>query len=337
MRLSYGLAPLAALGNRIVDAQTFAPVLLRGVNRSGLEYCSPEGAGSLAKAGITPEEMDEIVGGWGANIVRLPFNQNWALERPGCDAGPYLAALDQAIDMAARRGAYTLLDLQWLDSSTPRGYDNAGRPNYVPSLPDRASIALWRQLAARYRGEPAVLFDLLNEPHDPLRDDPVPLEAIGEDSDFRPLEDGRLSMEIWQGWARLLIDTIRGENPEALIFVAGLDWAYDLRGHPLPDCEGVVYSTHVYRSKGRDWEGAFGELAASVPVFAGEWGGEEADLGWGRRLADYFDSLEIGWTAWSWSDYPRLVEPPPRPPYLRTPFGALVRERLARTRPPAYT
>src|SRR5436305_3277981 len=114
--LSYGLPALTVQGNRIVNADSGAPVLLRGINRSGLEYSSPDGEGSLEKAAITEAEMDAIVIDWRANIVRLPFNQDWALSRPGYDAEPYLSALDSVIGMAARRGAYILLDLQWLDA-----------------------------------------------------------------------------------------------------------------------------------------------------------------------------------------------------------------------------
>ena len=94
--LSHGLATLKVAGNRIVEAATLRPVMLRGVNRSGLEY-------SQTGAGITAEEIQEITGGWGANVVRLPFNQAWALGQPGYDPSRYLEALDFVIDQAAAR------------------------------------------------------------------------------------------------------------------------------------------------------------------------------------------------------------------------------------------
>jgi endoglucanase len=67
-----------------------------------------------------------------------------------------------------------------------------------------------------------------------------------------------------------------------------------------------------------------------VPVFAGEWGGRADDLDWGVRLASYFEDRGMGWTAWSWSDEPRLIEYPPQPPYDPTVFGALIRDLLRR-------
>ncbi|HEY7211234.1 MAG TPA: cellulase family glycosylhydrolase [Bryobacteraceae bacterium] len=297
-KVAQQLPPLRTAGNRIVNAQTGHAILLRGINRSGFEYNSC--------ADIPEAELDHIAS-WGANIVRLPFNQDWAL---GSEA--YREALDRVIAMAAARGMYTLLDLQWLDAVTPRGTLKNGRTNFVPPLPDLHSVELWRLLAARYREIPAVLYDIFNEPHDPLPDDPLRLAGIR-----------RIGRRIWHAWAARLVAAIRGENARALIFISGLDWGYDLSSFPLNGIENVVYSSHVYPHKKKTWEQAFGKPSRTHPVFIGEWGGTGADLLWGRQLVDYFDRLELGWTAWSWCDHPHLVksgEP--------TAFGKLVRARL---------
>ena len=314
------MAPLTTAGTSIVEARTGRPVLLRGVNRSGLEYSSLEGAG------ITADEIEHIIRDWGANVIRLPFNQDRALRRPGYDAGPYLEALDFVIQTAARAGAYTLLDLQWLEATTPRGTLANGRRNFVPPLPDAGSIELWRQLAERYRDEPAVLYDIFNEPHDALEDDDAPLLGIDADGRTFPLAGKRVTMGAWQPWARRLIDAVREGNPGATIFVSGTDWGYDLRGFPLPDDTGVVYATHVYRNKQTGWSEAFGDLARTRPVFACEWGGGDQDVAWGLELYRYFAARGMGWTAWSWSDDPRLTRAGSREP---TAFGRLVRAALA--------
>ena len=247
-------------------------------------------------------EFDRMICGWRANVLRIPFNQDWAWARDGYDAAPYLAAIDRAVEMAARRGAYTLLALQWLDNRRALGHDGQGRPNFVPPLPDAGSIELWGQLATRYCDESAVLYDILTEPHD-------------------------VSTRQWHPWARTLIDSIRERNPAALVFVSGVNWGYDLRGYPLPNVDGVVYSTHVYRNKGCDWQQAFGDLSATRPVFAGEWGGADEDIDWGRDLAAYLAERNIGWTAWGWPDRPPLIDDEFEP----TKFGALVRSLLQAT------
>lgn len=307
--------------------------MLRGINLSGLQYSGPSNA--LENAGITVADIDQITTDWNARIIRLPFHQGWALapanEDPEQYDCPYLQAIDSVIERAAGNGAYTLLNLHRLDD-TVRGMDNHNQPNYVPPLPNLDSIRLWRQLAWRYRDEPAVLYDLFNEPHAPLPGDTVPLLGIREDGSTFPLPDGVVGMAEWQPWARQLIQAVISVHPAGLLFVSGVSWGFDLTGFPLPEEPPVVYSTHVYPWNGDNASiraAAFGRLAQEgVAVFAAEWGGADTDLEWGSDLAGYFDELNMGWAAWSWNNKPFLVESPPAPPYIPTAFGTLVRERL---------
>jgi hypothetical protein len=289
------LTRLGTSGNRIIRIDTGAAVRLRGVNRSGLEYSEPGTNGFLESAGITREEIEEMCGEWQANIIRLPFNQDWALHgRGGWPAEAYWDAIEHAAVWAASCGAYTLLTLQWLQADTPYG------PNrqFIAPVPDWNSVKLWRRLGRRFRNHPEILFDLYTEPHD-------------------------VSAADWNLWAARLAGAVREENAETLLVVSGVDWGYNLRAVEV-EMPRVVYSSHVYPSRGLEWERAFGRRAAKDPVILGEWGGRDGDLEWGRRLLAYADQLGLGWCAWGWSDQPRLREAG-----RATPFGALVRDALA--------
>ena len=223
------------------------PVLLRGVNRSGLEYSEPNDGGFLAAAGITAEEIGSIVSDWGANIIRVPFNQDWALRgRKGCSAEEYRASLDQVISWASALGAYTILDLQWLSAETIYGHTRHPKrgkaPNRVAPTPDADSIVLWRMLAERYRDEPAVLFDFFNEPHDPIGDDFLPIHVIGPDGEVAavgrcPSLDPRNGYRGRSAWWRRFGEV----RPNGLILVGGVDWAFDLRGVRV-EAPDIVYS-----------------------------------------------------------------------------------------------
>ncbi|MCU1232949.1 MAG: glycoside hydrolase, family 5 [Candidatus Solibacter sp.] len=317
--LSHGLPRLITQGNRILRADTAAPAILRGVNRSGMEYSEA--------AGITQSEIQGITQTWGSTVIRLPFNQAWAL-----GGGEYLHAIDQVIDWAAALGAYTLLDLQWLDADTVYGTlnDSANNPNHVAPLPNPTTLDLWATLAERYREEPAVLFDLFNEPHDRLSDDPHPLYLIGESGTPFESDSTLVSAAEWLPWAAKLTAVIRQIHPDSLIFVSGVDWAFDISRIRLA-AANIVYSTHVYPNRPRRrWPAAFGNSAADVPVFVAEWGGGDDDLEWGNRFAAFLHSSPVaGWTAWSWQDNPLLVHGD-RPPYLPTLFGSLVQNEIAR-------
>jgi endoglucanase len=332
---------LTTAGHRIVSVEDGAIVVLRGVNRSGLEYAHPIDGDFLAGAQLSRSEIQEIVCSWGARLLRIPFSQSRVLDPAIAPA--YLQALDTVIDWAADCGAYTLLDLQWLDPATAYGSTVDGSINRIAPLPSSASPETWRVLAERYRNTPAVLFDIYNEPHSRLPDDPHVPMAVHPDGSEYPLLGGRVTADVWRQVAARLVRVIKEVHPRALIFVSGVSWGYDLRGVPFDRAEsgapsGIVYAAHVYPSSmfergggraglgARAWERAFGWLAGNAPVSVTEFGGGAEHLAWGRRLLDYLEAREIGWLAWSWSDAPRLVtvEEPKRP----TAFGALVRAAL---------
>ena len=108
--LSSGLARLTVSGTKIVSGAASQTIRLRGVNRSGLEYAEPGSQGFLENAGISEPEISHMVREWGANVIRVPFNQDWVLHGRGSyTASTYLDALDQMIYYASRAGAYTIL------------------------------------------------------------------------------------------------------------------------------------------------------------------------------------------------------------------------------------
>lgn len=329
--LSHGLAWLATADRNIVNRETNAIVTLRGVNRSGLEYaCGANGF--LAAAGITEEQIREIVAGWSANILRLPFNQDWALNgRNGATAEAYLSALDQVIDWAAQHGAYTLLDLQWLDADRFHGHLTGGDPNFVAPLPNRLTPDLWAMLARRYCEEPAVLFDLFNEPHDRISDDEHPLCLIDKYGAFADSDSRSVGPREWLPWANKLVDIVRREHSQSLIWVSGVDWAFDLRGIEV-NAPNIVYSAHVYPNRFRlRWNSRFGNAGEEKPLFIGEFGGGDDDFEWGARLLSFAKERACGWTAWSWSDHPRLVKNAQAGDHTPTAFGGLVKGALAGT------
>jgi hypothetical protein len=271
---------LHAEGGAIVDESGETRILL-GVNRSGLEYNKKGNK-------ISEEEIRFICEDWKAQVIRLPFNEEWILT--DC---AYNRFFDRVIGWINQNGAYAMLDLQWQDVKVR-----------IPPIPDEKAAGMWAILAERYRNNPGVLYDIHNEAHD-------------------------TTWNAWRGRATAIITAVRSKHPKSLIFVSGLDWAYDLRGWaeaPLPFAD-IVYSTHPYPFKWEPWawDKYFGDFIGKVPVFAGEFGGGEKDLEWGRQLIDYFDRKQIGWAAWSWVDQPHLTQKDRRTP---TPFGDLVKAAL---------
>jgi hypothetical protein len=224
------LSWLTTAGNHILSADG-TPVVLRGINRSGLEYAHPIAGDFLAGARLSFDEIEEIVRGWGARVVRVPFAQSRLLE-PTTSAA-YLHALDTVVDWVASCGAYTLLDLQWLDPVIAYGRTSDGSLNRIAPLPSPGSCDVWRLLAERYQSNPAVLFDIYNEPHSRLPGDSHVPTAVRHDGSEYSLVDGRVTARVWREVAARLVRTIKRVHPRALVFVSGVSWGYDLRGVPF--------------------------------------------------------------------------------------------------------
>jgi hypothetical protein len=282
-------------------------IRLKGINLSGLEY---------SRASIDPRELDQIAS-WGANLLRVPFNQRWLLDDPS-----YLDQLASLAALAAERSLYTLFDLHWLDYGQRRGSNPDGSNIATPPLPDADTPRAWAMMAARFGADPNVMFDLLNEPHDRLPDDPFPLQA----ADGTLLAAPTVGPAEWHPWVRQIAAAIRPHAPTTTLFVSGTDWAFRCVDLAL---DNIVHAPHVYPYAGRrtraDWERAFGHLSAPVVVTelgpTGENGDD--DLSPIAALFDFLDERGYGWAAWSWRDRPLLVDKG-----QPTAFGRLVRARF---------
>ena len=311
---------LMVSGNKLIKGKRSGPsqrtqkkpgIVLRGVNFSGLQYReptwgTPEGNPSKRwwqATGITQARIQEIAS-WGANILRLPINQDWVLNGVRkMSAIDYLKDIDQIVDWAASAGMYTLLDLQVLDSHT------YPKKNRTQPMPDNLSLLFWRILSGRYEKDPAVLYDLCNEPHKPKNNRKQIYET--KQRGYWP-PTGMGWIKLWHEWARQLEGVIHHANKDAVIFVSGIGgpcYAASLRNMPVPrkplymknprPISNAVYSCHIYYHANDDGDGVddsqgnqigtanashwdhwfgFKSLREKHPIFLGELGAEPKDF-----------------------------------------------------------
>jgi len=273
---------LSTSGNKIVDSHG-NQVILHGVNRSGLEY---DKNGNF----MNQSEFDYMCQDWRADIIRVPFNQEWIMTD---DA--YNNFLDQVISWIKSNGAYVILDLQWQNTSVR-----------IPPIPNTEAVEMWEILATRYKDDSAILYDIHNETHDVTFAE-WRSRAIEIIDGIRSVHPKALILVSGMDWA--------GDVRE---------WAQD----PLP-YDNIVYSVHVYPWMGEEnvWNGNFGNYSDQIPMFIGEFGGYGENVTWGRALMAYLNKKMLGWTAWSWVDDPHLTQSNRSTP---TEFGAIVEEMLYR-------
>jgi hypothetical protein len=259
--------PLKVKGTQILNSEN-KPVLLRGVNAACLEWTS-DGEGHIL------ETVRVAIDDWHVNIIRLPLSQDrWFGKAPEqndvCE--PYRALVKQIVDLCSSKGCYILLDLHWSDVN--EWGENIGQH----SMPDRNSIVFWKDFAPVYANNPAVLFDLYNEPHDVTWD----VWLNGGTIKDRPNRPGAPAKTYEAVGMQEMLDTMRTTGAKNVVVAGGLEWAYDfngiLEGRQLKDPKGngIIYVNHAYDNKRESvftWIAKMEEASAKLPVIVSEFGG----------------------------------------------------------------
>ena len=313
---------LRTRGRQIVD-DSGQPVLLRGCNIGGWLLLEPWIPGLEGQEGLeTEKEIWDVLGkrfgrdgkleliksfrdhffteddvqriaGLGLNCIRIPI---WWRATSDPEYGGSYEYLDRCIEWCKRHGVYVVIDLQGAPGGQASESANVGEPADGGSLwkkPEckQQTIDWWKQMASRYKDEPAVaMYDLLNEG-----------TATPKYDDLMDLYD-RLYREIRK------LDTNH---------IVVMEDVWGFHHLPLPEkfgWENVAYSFHYY-PRNRSVEQALEApevdlprynrtaLYKGVPVYVGEFSSIDAQHGGVnsflkmRQACEYFG---WSWTFWNW-------------------------------------
>jgi hypothetical protein len=277
--------PLHTSGNQIYDANN-NPVVFRGIHRDGLER------------DITNLSSDEIghAKQWGANFVRVPLGEQLWLSNSCAYDPTYASKVDNMVSWITSRGMVALLDLHYNTIS------NCGTASqqFMADYPN--STNFWKQVAARYKSNPLVAFDLYNEPHDI--------------SNTVWLKGGQVtqgSTTFQAAGMQQMYDAIRSQGAKNLVFASGNNWANTfvttLSGY------NVVYAVHDYTCPSaappacttpnpydpspilNGWV----TPSQSVPVMVTEFGWPNKNDGqYNANVISYAKSHGWGWDVFAW-------------------------------------
>jgi endoglucanase len=172
-----------------------------------------------------------LIGELGFNVVRIPIHYRLFEddERPFEIKEEGFRHLDRAIRLCAQNGVRTIIDLHTLPGWQNQDW-HCDNPTHTaqfwrhPHFQDRV-VSLWRVIAGRYRGNPAVAaYNPMNEPADPTG------KVVGP-------------------FSRRLVAAIREVDPDHIVILEGNRYAneFDVLGDPLPN---VIYSHHDYSPPG---------------------------------------------------------------------------------------
>jgi endoglucanase len=284
------------------DAFAANKLLGRGINLGNALEAPKEG-----DWGVTLEaDYFQKIKDAGFQSVRIPirWSTHAGKEAPYEIDAAFFKRIDWAVEQALSRDLTAIINVHHYDEmfSDP--------VKHMPRL-----VALWKQIAARYRDKPERLFfEILNEPHNKLTD------------------------EIWHDVFPEALKAIRESNPKRTVIIGPGHWnnLSNLEKLKLPDDDRHLIATFHYYSpfefthqgapwqagadkwKGRTWRATEAERAALAkdfdkaaawakknnrPLFLGEFGAyQAADMEsratWTRAVAREAEKHGFSWAYW---------------------------------------
>lgn len=277
----------------------------RGVNLgNALESPKGQSWGIIIK-----DEYFSLIKNSGFDHIRLPvrWNDYAAKEAPFTIEPSFFGKIDHLLDLAEKAGLRVVLNIHHYDELDK---DPAGHTERF--------VALWKQIASRYKDRPATLyFELNNEPHDKLKENEwnailvKGLAAVRETNPTRPVIIGP---PYYNGiWAlpklklpadKNIIVTVHCYNPFEFTH-QGATWT----------------DPKVRNIKDKTWTGTDKELAAmrkeldqaakwgkanNRPIYLGEFGAYQnapmaSRVKWTNTMAREAEARGFSWAYWEFA------------------------------------
>lgn len=337
---------LKVLNGHFVDAGGNI-VQLRGVNVSGLESVPLQGWSPGNPWGGqtgTPTPDWNLIKTWGVNAVRLPLNQaSWlgyqciksasstTLTNPDPGAN-YQATVLKSVADANAAGLYVILDLHWT------GPNYNGTPicptAQQPMADSDHSLDFWTSLATSFKSNPAVIFELFNEPFlgESARGDNTAAGsdiAYGTGSETAFILGGTVNATWTIAGMQQMLDAVRATGAKNPVLVGSDSWSQELvdfQKYPVTDSAGQLgaawhpypitlsgSSTPQARCVGlpacsaAQMQAAKDIIAAGYPVVITEFGDTisssataNTDSPWSKILLPWADANGVSYLGWTW-------------------------------------
>ena len=249
---------------------------------------------------ITEQDIIAIAD-WGFNSVRVALHYNLLTlpieEEPVEGDNTWLESgferIDELMSWCSANNIYLILDLH----AAPGGQgSDAAISDYDPDKPSLweselnrdKTVALWGQLADRYKDEPWMGgYGLLNEVN------------------WWPLDGS-----VLRAFYIETTQAIRAVDQNHIIFIGGNSWSNDFSGLTPPWDSNLVYEFHKYWSY-NDTESIQWVLDMqnqhNIPLWCGETG-ENSNV-WYKDAMSLYETNNIGWSCWPYKRIATTVAP----------------------------
>jgi endoglucanase len=332
---------IAVSGSQLVDWEG-EPVVLRGADTSGTEYaCVSEKSIFDGEEEASPSSI-AAMRSWGFNAARVELNESCWLGvqgvKPAYSGRAYQEAIEQYVDALNAAGMYVIVDMHF--SSTGGAKKATGQE---PMPDERYAPAFWSSVAEAFKGDPAVIFDLFNEPYPNRNTDS---EAAWK-CDLDGSAGGTCTGFRYQAAGmQQLLGAVRATGATNVVMVGGPQYAGDLdrwlQYEPADPLHQLAASIHIYWKNPKHpeyspcfssacWQEVLAPLSTQAPIVVGEFG--ELDCGdtLYTPFLDFADSHDISYLGWAWFVGSCAREPSLISSYSGTPtaYGVGYREHLA--------
>lgn len=306
------------------DAAAVAAAMGRGVNFGNILEAPSEGAWGLQLS----DALFDAAKAAGVKTIRLPvrWSNHTASVAPFPINPAFLARVDYAVDAALSRGMRIVVNMHHYRQLDGDALD-AGETAVPSNVVDDRFVAIWAQLAARYRNRPETLiYELYNEPH------------------------GRLTADRWNALYRRALAAVRAVDTTHYVIIGPVEWnsASKLDALTLPpEDQRLIATIHNYNPfafthQGAEWAGMANspvttcctgaqlaslsdplrtasrwQTTAKRPVFVGEFGSYSkapyaSRVIYTRAIRDSIEAHGMPWAYWEMASGFGLYDPDAR-------------------------
>lgn len=312
-----GSLAIRVAGNRLVNAAG-KPVQLVGVNITAGGDCIPIGNQPLGVIyPLTQTTQVATLNGlrnWHVNVVRLTMNEDCWLGINNVNAqysgANYRNQILAFVNALTQNNIYVDVDMH---TNAPGSY--VANSQQVMADADHAP-AFWQSVAAAFKGNPAVLFELYNEPH-------LTTSNAQTSNPWNCWRDGCTASETdetankpipgapnWQtAGMQSLVNAVRSSGATNPILLGGLNWSQDLSQFlqylPSDSDHQLIAAYHNYVSTQSKnslsyWNAVIAPVAQQLPVITSEFGEKDGGTNIVTQYLGWADTHNVSYIAWAW-------------------------------------